>query len=64
MQKLANQTNCLARFVGFQKNVPEWLSAADIATVPSHIEPLGNATLEAMAAGLAVVGGAAGGSPR
>lgn len=63
MEKLAKETNCPARFVGFQKNVPEWLTATDIATVPSHVEPLGNATLEAMAYRLPVVGGNAGGIP-
>ena len=35
----------------------------DIVTVPSHIEPLGNATLEAMAAGRPVVGSNVGGIP-
>jgi len=37
MESLARATNCPARFVGFQKNVPLWLTAADIATVPSHV---------------------------
>src|SRR5205823_5389138 len=63
MERLAREVDCPARFVGFQKNVPDWLTAADVATVPSHVEPLGNATLEAMAAGLPVVGGAVGGIP-
>jgi glycosyltransferase involved in cell wall biosynthesis len=63
MEDLAHQLGCPGRFVGFQKNVTEWLSASDVATVPSHAEPLGNATLEAMAAGLPVVGGDVGGIP-
>jgi glycosyltransferase involved in cell wall biosynthesis len=63
MERLARETNCPARFVGFQKNVPDWLTAADVATVPSHVEPLGNATLEAMAYAQPVVGGDVGGIP-
>ena len=63
MEKLAAETNCPARFVGFRRDVPDWLTAADVAVVPSHVEPLGNATLEAMAAGLPVIGGDVGGIP-
>lgn len=63
MEKLAQASNCLARFVGFQKNVGDWLLAADVATVPSHVEPLGNATLEAMSYALPVIGGDVGGIP-
>jgi len=43
--------------------VPDWLTAADVALVPSHVEPLGNATLEAMATRLPVIGGDVGGIP-
>jgi glycosyltransferase involved in cell wall biosynthesis len=63
MEALAAQLACPARFVGFQKNVAEWLLASDVATVPSHVEPLGNATLEAMAFALPVIGGDVGGIP-
>jgi glycosyltransferase involved in cell wall biosynthesis len=63
MEQLAGRVNCPARFVGFQKNVGEWLLASDVATVPSHVEPLGNATLEAMAHALPVIGGNVGGIP-
>jgi glycosyltransferase involved in cell wall biosynthesis len=63
MQQLANQLQCDARFVGFQKNVGEWLIASDIAVVPSHVEPLGNATLEAMSYALPIIGSAVGGIP-
>lgn len=63
MEKLAADTKCPARFVGFRKDVPDWLTAADVALVPSHVEPLGNATLEAMAAALPVIGGDVGGIP-
>lgn len=63
MQALAGELNCPARFVGFQDNVGEWLLASDLAVVPSHIEPFGNAALEAMAYGLPVVACAVGGIP-
>ncbi len=63
MEALAKELKCPVRFAGFQKNVPEWLTAADIVMVPSHAEPLGNATLEAMAYGLPVIGGNVGGIP-
>jgi glycosyltransferase involved in cell wall biosynthesis len=63
MEQLAGTLGCPVRFVGFQKNVGEWLLASDIAVVPSHAEPLGNATLEAMSYALPVIGCAVGGIP-
>ncbi|MEX2215046.1 MAG: glycosyltransferase family 4 protein [Phycisphaeraceae bacterium] len=63
MQALAGDLRIRPRFAGFQKNVNRWLTAADLAVVPSHVEPLGNATLEAMAAGLPVIGSRIGGIP-
>jgi glycosyltransferase involved in cell wall biosynthesis len=63
MEALAAELGSSARFVGFQKNVPTWLTAADIVLVPSHAEPLGNATLEAMAHARPVIGGDVGGIP-
>jgi glycosyltransferase involved in cell wall biosynthesis len=63
MQDLAKAVGCPARFVGFQQNVGEWLLASDVAVVPSHVEPLSLATLEAMSYGLPVVGCAVGGIP-
>jgi len=63
MEKLASSLNCPARFVGFQKNISDWLIASDIAVVPSHVEPLGNATLEAMSYALPVIGSNVGGIP-
>ena len=63
MARLAYHLGVPARFCGFQKNVGDWLMAADMAVVPSHVEPLGNATLEAMSYGLPVIGGEVGGIP-
>jgi len=51
------------KFLGFRKNAPELVQAFDIIAVPSHVEPLGNATLEAMAAGRPVIGSRVGGIP-
>ena len=51
------------RFLGFRPDAPALIPLFDIVAVPSHIEPLGNATLEAMAAGRPVVGSRVGGIP-
>ena len=51
------------RFLGFRPDAPRLIPAFDIVAVPSHVEPLGNATLEAMAAGVPVVGSRVGGIP-
>ena len=63
VEQLARANHCPARFVGFQKDVGDWLLASDLAVVPSHVEPLGNACLEAMAYGLSVIACAVGGIP-
>jgi glycosyltransferase involved in cell wall biosynthesis len=51
------------RFLGFRPNASRLIAAFDIVAVPSHVEPLGNSTLEAMAAGRPVVGSRVGGIP-
>lgn len=51
------------RFLGFRPDAPRLIAAFDVVAVPSHVEPLGNATLEAMAAGRPVVGSRVGGIP-
>jgi glycosyltransferase involved in cell wall biosynthesis len=63
MEALATELGSTVAFTGFQKNVAQWLTAADIVLVPSHAEPLGNATLEGMAHGRAVIGCDVGGIP-
>lgn len=42
-------------FAGLQANVESWLGAADVYVLPSHIEGLSNAMLEAMAIGLPII---------
>lgn len=59
-QRLKKQVACLGLegrilFPGFQRNVPDWLSIADIYIQPSLHDPLPRALLEAMYMGLPVV---------
>lgn len=49
------------KLVGFQKNIAEWLSIADVFAFPSIREGLGLSALEAMAAGLPLVTSTSGG---
>jgi glycosyltransferase involved in cell wall biosynthesis len=51
------------KFLGFRNDAPRLVQAFDVIAVPSHVEPLGNATLEAMASGRPVVGTRVGGIP-
>ncbi len=48
---------------GFQENIPQWLSAADIFVNPSPKEAFGLNTLEAMSAGVPIIGTTGGGTP-
>lgn len=50
-------------FLGFRADAPGLIPLFDVVAVPSHVEPLGNATLEAMAAARPVVGANVGGIP-
>jgi len=50
-------------FLGFRQDAPRIVQAFDLIAVPSHLEPLGNSTLEAMAAGRPVIGSRVGGIP-
>ncbi|WBA18079.1 glycosyltransferase family 4 protein [Salinivibrio kushneri] len=50
-------------FMGKQTNMGDWFAAADLLIHPSYTEGLGSVILEAMAAGLPVIGARAGGIP-
>lgn len=67
LQKLAKELNLenqviFAGTVG-HADLPKYLKLADVFVRPSHSEGLGSAFLEAMAAGLPVMGAAVGGIP-
>ena len=55
-------SHCI-RFLGYQKNVAEWLRAVDINVLPTFYEGLPLTVLEAMAAGLPTVASNVGGIP-
>jgi glycosyltransferase involved in cell wall biosynthesis len=63
MRGLVNELGIRVRFTGFVKDVGLWQTAASIAVVPSHLEPLGLVSLEAMARTVPVVASAVGGIP-
>lgn len=50
-------------FTGFRSDVPAVLDALDLFVMPSHMEGLGTAVMDALAAGKPVVAAAAGGIP-
>ena len=50
-------------FMGDQKEIGNWFEAADLLIHTSHTEGMGSVILEAMAAGLPVIGSKAGGIP-
>jgi glycosyltransferase involved in cell wall biosynthesis len=63
MEQLSKELGTTARFVGYQKNVRHWWTAADIAVVPSLVEPFGLVNVEAMAHGIPVIATNVGGIP-
>jgi glycosyltransferase involved in cell wall biosynthesis len=63
MEQLASSLGVPARFPGFRRDVFDWIIAADVCVVPSHVEPFGLAVLEAMAHARAVIGSSVGGIP-
>ena len=65
LERLAADLGVLGKciFAGFRDDVPDLLSAADIAVQPSLSEGLGTSVLEACAAGLPVIASRTGGIP-
>lgn len=66
LQTYSRQSDLLkdrVSFAGSSDNVPELLSAMDIFVLPSICEGLSNTILEAMASGVPVIAGRAGGNP-
>ncbi len=53
----------IVRFAGFQRNVAEWLSAADVVVLPSLFEGLPLVAIETLAAGRPMVATAVDGTP-
>lgn len=66
IERYVEQTNMADKvvFVGFQKNVEDFLTAFDIFILPSLTEGTSMALLEAMATGLPIVATAVGGTPK
>lgn len=65
LEGLADQLGIRAsvHFVGPSDQVLDWYQGADLFALPSHVEGLSNAMLEALACGLPVIATAVGGAP-
>lgn len=55
LQALARRQGLKVRFPGPQQDVAPWLGAADVFALPTLYDPMPNAALEALAAGLPVL---------
>lgn len=62
-QALHQGISHLVRFTGFQKNVQDWMAAADLLVSATLSEGLSNALVEATASGLPIVATNVGGNP-
>jgi glycosyltransferase involved in cell wall biosynthesis len=65
---LEKQTDSLGirdavRFVGYQRNAPDWLALADLTVLPSYYEGLPLVAIESLAAGRTMVATAVDGTP-
>jgi glycosyltransferase involved in cell wall biosynthesis len=61
--KIATQgLNDFIKILGNRDNIPDYLAAADIFVLPSRLEGMSNAILEAMATGLPIVANNCGGN--
>lgn len=63
MQTVELEIASVISFLGFRKNVAEVLAELELFVLPSHNEPFGIVTVEAMAAGCVVVATDGGGTP-
>lgn len=63
LRALASASRVPVHFLGHQHDVEIWLQAADVIAIPSRRQSVGRFTLEAMAAGKAIVASRVGGLP-
>jgi glycosyltransferase involved in cell wall biosynthesis len=63
MRQLSGELGIRVRFTGFVADIGIWQMVATVAVVPSHLEPLGLVSLEAMVRTVPVIGTNVGGIP-
>lgn len=63
MEQLSSRLGIDVLFPGFRRDIPRWMTAADVVVLPSHEEPLGLTVMEAMAHGRVAIGSRVGGIP-
>jgi len=62
-ERLPNRDHPHVHFLGMRKDVPDLLKSINALVIPSRFEGMGQVTVEAMAAGLPVIGAQSGGIP-